>query len=135
MYDADIDVSMFLDTGINLIIPSVSISPYILIVGVDGVVVDPDIMMLPDNTVFPSSALLPICRVDPLILSEPVNVRVFDPLKVKLAEPLKFVLSLLNCKEFIGPPGMVAPPKAITRPKPSANSVPVSLVCTSLWYV
>jgi hypothetical protein len=81
---------MFFETGINLITPSVSISPYTLIVGVTGDVVEPDIMILPDNVVFPSNVLLPICVVEPDTFNEPVNdvfpIRVLDPVVINEPE-------------------------------------------------
>ena len=111
MYDPEIVVSIFLSTAKNLIIPFVSISPYTLMDGVAGTVVDPDIITLPDNVVLPYRLLFPVCVVEPVmlsepvILSEPVNVNVFDPLSnVKLGEPLNALLAL-NCICVFEPPG------------------------------
>jgi hypothetical protein len=44
----------------NLTTPLVSISPYILVLGLDGEPSVPDIVKLPDNNVLPSNVLLPI---------------------------------------------------------------------------
>jgi hypothetical protein len=72
----------------NLITPFVSISPYTLIVGVTGDVVEPEIMIDPDKSVLPKRVLFPICVVEPDIFKDPVRVvlpiRVFDPVVNKL---------------------------------------------------
>jgi hypothetical protein len=88
---------MLLLTGMNLITPSVSISPYTFIVGVMGEVVEPEIMIDPDKSVLPKRVLFPICVVEPDIFKDPVRVvvpiRVLEPvvnrLPVTVWSPIK----------------------------------------------
>ena len=73
MYDADIVVSMFVDTGLKRMYPLWVVSPYILTVGVD-VPSDPEMIILPDNVVLPFKVLFPIWVVEPDTSNEPVIV-------------------------------------------------------------
>jgi hypothetical protein len=70
-------LSIFLTTGVNLITPFVSISPYTLIEGVAGTVVDPDIVIEPESVVFPNKLLVPIWVVEPVMFRDPVMVTVW----------------------------------------------------------
>jgi hypothetical protein len=49
-------------------------SPYTLIVGVAGVVVEPEIIILPERIVFPSRVLFPTWVVEPVTFKDPVIV-------------------------------------------------------------
>ena len=59
-------MSIFLFTGMNLITPSVCVSPYIFTVGTEGFN-EPDMVREPDNNVVPNKVLLPICVDEPVI--------------------------------------------------------------------
>ena len=72
MYEADIELSIFVVTGSNRIYPLCVVSPYILTVGLE-VPKEPEIIILPDKVVFPSKVLFPTCNVEPVIFNEPVN--------------------------------------------------------------
>ena len=64
---------MFLDTGSNLITPSVCKSPYILTDGVDGLI-DPEIVIEPVNKVVPINVFDPEVIKLPVTIWSPINV-------------------------------------------------------------
>ncbi len=64
------------------------VSPYICTLGVDGFS-DPEMIILPDNEVFPIKVLLPVWVVEPVIFKLPVNTWlpvIWNVLSAKLAD-------------------------------------------------